>query len=118
MNSLLIRKTYENHVCKFDIVTILQAILEFDMSFLHEVYTDIEDNMDIYMETSVFHQYILAYTLTYLFEDHKTFFFDEVFMKNFICILDIEEQHLLSVCYAYNLEKNKSWKEAQKELIK
>lgn len=51
MNSLLIRKTYENHVCKFDIVTILQAILEFDMSFLHEVYTDIEDNMDIYMET-------------------------------------------------------------------
>lgn len=55
MNSLLIRKTYENHVCKFDIVTILQAILEFDMSFLHEVYTDIEDNMDIYMETSVFH---------------------------------------------------------------
>ena len=88
MNSLLIRKTYENHVCKFDIVTILQAILEFDMSFLHEVYTDIEDNMDIYMETSVFHQYILAYTLTYLFEDHKTFFFDEVFMKNYICLFD------------------------------
>lgn len=112
------QETYENHVCKFDIVTILQAILEFDMSFLHEVYTDIEDNMDVYMETSSFHQYILAYTLTYLFEDHKTFFFDEVFMKNFICILDIEEQHLLSVCYAYNLEKNKSWKEAQKEYNK
>ena len=39
-------------------------------------------------------------------------------MKNFICILDLEEQHLLSVCYAYNLEKNKSWKEAQKEYNK
>lgn len=95
MNSLLIRKTYENHVCKFDIVTILQAILEFDMSFLHEVYTDIEDNMDIYMETSVFHQYILAYTLTYLFEDHKTFFFDEVF-KLIICnVLYLNRIYLL-----------------------